>query len=108
MPKRTPAPLTAVADRVRSALPHAAASALGTELPDLVLQVPSDPAHGDFAIAACLPLARPLRKAPKDIAAAVVAAVSPVAGVRRFEVAGPGYINVFLDRPTLVRELVRW
>jgi arginyl-tRNA synthetase len=108
MPSRTPAPLVTLSKRVSDALQDAARRALGTEIPDLNLQVPADPSHGDFATAACLPLARPLRKAPKEIAQAVVDAAGRIDGVRKLEVAGPGYVNVFLERRALLLDLVRW
>lgn len=43
-------------------------------------------------------LARQLKKAPKVIAAEIVAALPPVAGIASLEVAGNGFLNARLDR----------
>ena len=102
----SPAPLPELAARLRHALQSAAHRALGAELAELHLASPQSPSHGDFAIAACLPLAKQLKRSPRDIAQAVAAAMDPVPGVARIEVAGPGYLNVFLDRKALLLALL--
>jgi arginyl-tRNA synthetase len=55
-----------------------------------------DAQHGDFASNIALRLAGPLRRPPRELAAAIVAAlpVSPL--LRRAEVAGAGFINFYL------------
>lgn len=111
MPAPLPAlagpPLPALAARVRDALQEAARRALGTELPDLFFTEPPSAALGDYAIASCLPLAKQLKRPPREIAQAVVDAAGDIPGVRKLEIAGPGYINVHLDRPALLLSLVR-
>ena len=92
------APLLELSSRLAEALQAAARQALGRELPDLQLTVPPQSKMGDYAISACLPLARELKKAPRQIAQEVVDALGQVPGVDRIEIAGPGYLNVFLDR----------
>ena len=62
---------------------------------------PADPVvrrsqHADFQSDAALPLARELRRAPREIAAEVVARAD-LAGVAVAEVSGPGFINLTLD-----------
>ncbi len=101
------APLPAIAQRLSDALQDAARRALGVDLPDLHLTTPPKPSLGDFAVASCLPLARQLKRAPRDIAQAVASAMAPVEGVARVEVAGPGYLNVFLDRKATLLLLLR-
>jgi arginyl-tRNA synthetase len=100
------APLAAASQRIASALQAAARAALGQELPDLVLAQPPSPAMGDFAVSACLPLAKVLKRRPREIAEAVVSAAGAVPGVARMEVAGPGYVNVFLDRRAFALDLL--
>ena len=102
-----PAPLPELAARLRDALQAAARRALGAELADLHLASPPSPVHGDFAIASCLPLAKELKRSPRDIAQSIAAAMEPVPGVARIEVAGPGYLNVFLDRKAVLLSLLR-
>ena len=86
-----------LADRVRAAL---------AQLPDLPegfdaqaveveFQTPNDPSHGDLATNVALQLARPLKRAPRQIAEGIVAHWEPdPSRVSGLEVAGPGFINV--------------
>jgi len=69
-------------------------------------EIPRDERHGDYATNAALALARPARKAPKAIAEAIAANFPPTPAVERVEVAGPGFLNVFL-RPEWCREALR-
>ncbi|MBX3700119.1 MAG: arginine--tRNA ligase [Dokdonella sp.] len=52
--------------------------------------------HGDFACNVALLLAKAAGRKPRDLAAALVAALPPDAGIARVEIAGPGFINFFL------------
>jgi arginyl-tRNA synthetase len=61
------------------------------------LERPSDPAHGDYATNAALRLAGAARRPPREVAADLAAEVAALAGVARAEVAGPGFVNIFLD-----------
>ncbi|HJY88212.1 MAG TPA: arginine--tRNA ligase [Candidatus Acidoferrales bacterium] len=53
---------------------------------------------GEMASPVCFELARRLRRAPRQIAQEIVGELGQIEGVQRFEVAGGGYINAFLDR----------
>ncbi len=53
---------------------------------------------GDLAFPAPLQLARALQQPPRQTAAEIVAAWRTPAIVQRIEIAGPGYLNLFLDR----------
>ena len=73
----------------------------GTDLqPEVVLERPRDPAHGDVACNLAMQLAKPLKKNPRELAQLLVAAVlaDPArAGlVESVELAGPGFINLRL------------
>jgi arginyl-tRNA synthetase len=57
-----------------------------------------DPLHGDFASPVALSLARPMKRKPRDIAERIVAHLPRVDGVSKVEIAGPGFINFFLDK----------
>ena len=52
-----------------------------------------DKAHGDLASNVALALARPAGRNPRELAAALVAALPPSDRVAAVEVAGPGFIN---------------
>src|SRR5487761_2634082 len=64
------------------------------------LESPKQPAHGDLACTAAMPLAKALKKNPREVAAALVEALKRHAAVQRwvaaFEIAGPGFINLRL------------
>ena len=70
----------------------------GTDHPPLVLDRPKDAKHGDWACNVALQLARALKKPPREIAQAVVAALPQSPYLDKAEVAGAGFINLFLKR----------
>ncbi len=67
------------------------------------LEIPPDLQFGELATPIAFELARKLRKAPKVIAAEIVAALGNLDGFSSFDVAGAGYINARLDRAAGVR-----
>jgi len=60
------------------------------------LERPSDPAHGDYATNAALQLAPVRKRAPRELAEELAAAAAALADVERTEVAGPGFLNLWL------------
>ncbi len=72
----------------------------GIDTATVAIEQPPDPRMGDFGTPVALELARPLRRAPKQIAAELLAALQqdPLPGFGAFEIAGPGYLNARLDR----------
>ncbi|WP_117168392.1 arginine--tRNA ligase [Paraliobacillus sediminis] len=74
------------------------------ELPAIVLEQPKDRGHGDYATNIAMQLARIAKKAPKQIADEIVAALNTVeASITKVEIAGPGFINIFMDNTYLTR-----
>ena len=74
----------------------------------VILERPRNPEHGDWATNVAMTLARPLRKAPKQIADELVGRIdAAAAGIRSAEVAGPGFINFRLSTDYLREGLVR-
>ena len=55
-----------------------------------------DPAHGDFACNIAMALAKQVGMKPRELAERIVAAFPASPLVAKLEVAGPGFINVFL------------
>ena len=53
--------------------------------------------HGDFATNVAMTLAKPARRNPRELAELVVAALPADDLITKVEIAGPGFINVFLD-----------
>ncbi len=72
-------------------------------IPSIVLETPPTRAMGDLACPVAFELARRLRKAPRAIAAEIVAALGPIPGITKAEAAPNGYVNVFLDRAAVIR-----
>ncbi|OWY28066.1 arginine--tRNA ligase [Herbaspirillum robiniae] len=71
----------------------------GTELqPTITLERPRDASHGDIACNVAMQLAKPLKKNPRELAQAIVAAVmadpARTGLVESAEIAGPGFINL--------------
>jgi arginyl-tRNA synthetase len=71
----------------------------GTDLtPNIVLERPRDPSHGDVACNIAMQLAKPLKTNPRELATRLVAALlaDPQAAglVEAADVAGPGFINL--------------
>jgi arginyl-tRNA synthetase len=71
----------------------------GSDLtPNVVLERPRDPSHGDIACNIAMQLAKPLKTNPRELATRLVAALlaEPAAAglVESAEVAGPGFINL--------------
>lgn len=64
-----------------------------------------DSKHGDFASNVALALAKPARMKPRDIAAGVIAHLPASDLINRVEIAGPGFINFFLEQAAY-RQLV--
>ena len=66
----------------------------------IILEQPPQVALGDYATPVAFELARPLRRAPKQIAAELLESLQSEAlpGFASFEVAGAGYLNARLER----------
>jgi arginyl-tRNA synthetase len=60
------------------------------------LERPSDPAHGDYATNAAMRLAPLRRQPPREVAAEIAEAAETLPEIERAEVAGPGFVNLWL------------
>jgi arginyl-tRNA synthetase len=93
----------AVTRAVREIDPDAAADLSGVQL-----AASRSPEHGDFASNAALVLGRRLGISPRELAERIVACLEDPGGVLvRTEIAGPGFINLFLARDRWHEVLVR-
>lgn len=87
--------LAALGDALRQVAPEA---------PDTftpVFEAPKQAARGDLAVTAAMQLAKPLKKNPRELATALVAALEAQPAVQQWvqlpiEIAGPGFINLRL------------
>ena len=97
-------PRSAALSEARALLTAAAKAAMadGTlpeaELPTFIVEIPADTKNGDIASNLAMAGARTWRKAPKMIADALIAHLPSIEGgvFAKVEVAGPGFINLFL------------
>ncbi|MGZ9036583.1 MAG: arginine--tRNA ligase [Burkholderiales bacterium] len=64
----------------------------------IILDRPKDPRHGDYACNVALQLARELKRPPREIARNIVDALPASDCLEKAEVAGAGFINLFLAR----------
>lgn len=69
-----------------------------SEVPPIPIELPRDPAHGDFASPIAMVLTKAMRMPPRKIAEAVLPFIEREKGayIERVEVAGPGFINFSL------------
>ena len=64
-----------------------------------------DAAHGDFASNIAMRLAKPARRSPRDLAAAIVEQLPATGDLSNVEIAGPGFINFYLGPGAFHEEL---
>ena len=97
-----------VHSQLGEAVRAAARAAFDAELATVSFQYPPRAELGDLALTAPFDLAKTLRRKPREIAERLAAELSRAPGVRRAEVAGGGYVNVFLDRAPFARDVCDW
>ena len=81
--------------------------ALEAPAPDFVIERTRSREHGDFACNVAMLLAKKAGKKPRDLAAAIVAALPASPLVAKVEIAGPGFINFFLTDAAWHEEIRR-
>lgn len=74
-------------------------------LPDIVIEHPQNPEHGDFASGLSLKLARAMEMSPLSIAERVAEHISPPPEVDKVVVAPPGFINFTLRGDWLAKQV---
>ena len=80
-----------LAQALRAVVPEGAGAAIVIERPKLA-------ERGDYACNLALQLAKTLKRAPREIAAQLVAALPASQYLEKAEIAGAGFINLFLKR----------
>jgi arginyl-tRNA synthetase len=73
------------------------------------LDRPKQPEHGDFATNVALQHAKALKRNPREVAQMLIAALPKSDLVDRIEIAGPGFINIFVTpaaRQAVVRTIL--
>ena len=71
-------------------------------LDQIVIEIPKDKAHGDYSSNLAMQLTKVLRRNPREIAQGIVGAIDKEAGnIDHVEIAGPGFINLFLRKDAM-------
>ena len=89
--------------RVRDALAAFIRAKHGVEI-NVVTERPPKIEMGEIASPVCFELAKRLKRAPRQIAQEIASSIGKLDRIERFEVAGAGYLNVYLDRTAFLRE----
>jgi arginyl-tRNA synthetase len=71
---------------------------IGTVPESIPLERPKNRDHGDYASSIALQLAKPAGKNPRDVAEMLKADLESLAEVSAVNIAGPGFINITLNR----------
>jgi len=91
---------------LKDAIGRAVQRTAGSPSAAIAVEFPPDPALGDLATPAALGLARLLKRPPRQIAEALAPEIERLPGVAAVEIAGPGYVNVRIDRTAAIRTLL--
>ncbi len=72
------------------------------QIPEVILELPKDKAHGDYSTNMAMQLARVAKKAPRAIAEAIIENFDQSkASIEKVEIAGPGFINFYMNNSYL-------
>jgi len=72
----------------------------------IVLERPKSSQHGDYASNLAMQLAKPMKRNPRDIAQALIAAMPPSPLLQKAEIAGAGFVNLYL-KPAAKQRIVQ-
>ena len=97
--------ITALQNAVDELLNQCATEVPADAVPAVNLEVPRNPEHGDFSSNAAMLLAKPLKRAPREIAADLVAILGQQSFIERIDIAGPGFINFSLTGQAVTQVL---
>ena len=76
-------------------------------IPDIEVEHPQNPEHGDFAVSLPLKLARAARMAPLAIADRLVSLLPPEEAIEQVRIAPPGFINFEMKQDWLHAQLTK-
>lgn len=75
---------------------------------DIILEIPKDKDHGDYATNCAMRLAKVAKKKPLDIANEIVEKISNMdLNLSKIEIAGPGFINFTIDKKFLLNVVTK-
>ena len=100
-------PLNDIRNRAAAALADALEAEFDYRPDEVILEVAPKRDMGDLAWPGALPLARVLKRAPRQIAEAVAARAEWPTEIAKVEIAGPGFLNLWLDRREVLARALR-
>ena len=89
--------------RIRDALRAVLRERWQIENTEIVLNQTPKAQFGDLATPLCLSLSKTLKKAPREIAQGILDTLE-IEGIHKLSIAGPGYINFFVDRANILAQ----
>jgi arginyl-tRNA synthetase len=98
--------LDSIRERAAEALAGALEAAFDHRPDGVVFEVPPKRELGDLAWPGALPLARELKTAPRQIAEKINESANWPQEITRVEIAGPGFLNLFLERDCMLISLL--
>ncbi len=99
--------MIAYKSRLKASVHEKLKSVYPVELADLDMSPTPDPKMGDLALTFPFQLAKKLKKAPRTIALEAAPLLGSVEGVVKAEVAGGGFLNIWLDKTAIFAETLR-
>ena len=103
---------TSLADEIRRQLISLVREQLNLDPGEIAMEIPPQREMGDLAFPLAFDLAKRIKAAtgekrsPREIAAGLATGLRGIDGVARIDIAGPGYLNIFFDRPRFLRHLL--
>lgn len=68
----------------------------------ITIEIPKDKSHGDYSTNLAMQLTKLLKRNPRQIAEAIIEALDKkTANIEKVEIAGPGFINLFLAKDAM-------
>lgn len=100
--------MTCMVEKVRRQIEEAVTGSLkkaaqegklpGTDIPDMIIEKPREAGHGDFSTNIAMIMAKQARMAPVRIAGVIKDGMDTGGTmIKKIEVAGPGFLNFFMD-----------
>ena len=75
---------------------------------NIIIEIPRDKTHGDYSTNLAMQLTKLLKRNPREIATAIVEAIDKeTANIEKVEIAGPGFINLFLAKDAMTSIMER-
>ena len=68
---------------------------------EILVEIPKEKTHGDYASSTAMKLARSLHKAPLEIAKTLKPVLEDFSFIEKVEIAGPGFLNFYVKKENL-------